>query len=133
MEKQGRDKRKCGMCERREHKTGKGICQFCWGSGKRFTELSPREGEICIHCVAILPSAPIFCIHGGQMFDGCKECKSILQLIGKIDGDGSFELMMEFVPTHQVFRIGMKPRKTEMSKKLIKIIKKASLEKMAVD
>lgn len=63
--------RNCGMCERREHKKGKGICQICWGSGVRHTEL---RTELCRDCVCIFPEPPLFCIHKSQFFV-CPICR----------------------------------------------------------
>ncbi len=69
----------CEICARREHKTGNGICQFCWGSGIRETETTGKKP--CIHCVMIFPQPPIFCIHNNQLWS-CEKCCAELRDIG---------------------------------------------------
>ena len=70
----------CPVCERREHKTGKGICQFCWGTGMRRPEFR-RIGIPCDVCMIIQPQPPVFCIHNKQLFS-CEICLAEMRDIG---------------------------------------------------
>ena len=95
----------CETCKRKEHTHSKdGICHFCWGSCRRTGEMMPVGGELCVHCVFIFPTAPIFCDHGKQFF-WCKKCTDEMRAC-----KGELESTMKIMSQHAMWRLDSKFR-----------------------